>query len=81
MRTESDLFSVALDPDGIPHSAVALTFVSSIALAFTLIVALTSSTSALAVVIAATLPLWVIGVGGMARRRRARRADRSRRSA
>ena len=78
MRTESDLFSIVHDADGIPHSAVALTFMSAITLAFTVMVALTASTAALAVVVAATFPLWVMSISGLARRRRDRRAGQRR---
>ena len=73
MTTNSTLYSVVRDPDGVPHGAVAATALAALALAITVLVALTASTTVLAVIIAATVPLWVIAIGSRARRRRERR--------
>jgi Flp pilus assembly protein TadB len=73
MQTSS-LYSRVADPDGIPHGAVALTSLGSVALAIAVLVALMTSTTALVVV--GAIPLLVIALGRSAQRRRDRRSHR-----
>jgi hypothetical protein len=68
MSTNSTLYSVVRDPDGVPHRAVAATSLGAVALAITVLVTLAGSITTAAIVVAATVPLWVIAIGGRARR-------------